>query len=162
MNNQACIFSPVRRKRLETQGVTGFSDQELKDFAFGLRFAYGVCLSIVLVGLLLQNSTILWVAAVIAFFGMFPPYHPIDYIYNYSVRHLLGKPKTPPRANQGRFACIMATAMLLAIIYLMSIGNLLAAYIIGGILVGTAMLVTFLDFCIPSLIYNFIFSSKNK
>ena len=84
----------------------------------------------------------------------------MDYVYNYGVRHLLGKPKTPPRANQGRFACIMATTMLLAILYLMSIGNLVAAYIVGGVLVGTAVLVTFIDFCIPSVIYNYVFTKK--
>ena len=37
-----------------------------------------------------------------------------------------------------------------------------AAYLIAGILVVTAILVTFVDFCIPSVIYNYIFSSKNK
>jgi hypothetical protein len=162
MNNQQCIFSPVRRKRLETQGVTGLSDQELTDVAFGLRFAYGVCLSIVLVGLFLQSIPVLMAATVIAFFGMFPPHHPVDYFYNYIFRHLLGKPKVPPRANQGRFACMLATTMLLATIYFMWVGSNLTAYIIGGILVGTAILVTVFDFCIPSLIYNFIFASKNK
>ncbi len=42
------------------------------------------------------------------------------------------------------------------------VGSYLTAYIIGGILNVTAILVTVFDFCIPSLIYNFISVSKNK
>ena len=162
MADDKCIFSPVRRKRLEAQGVRGYSDRQLKDFAFGLRFAYVVCLSIVIAGLLLTSMPVLSAAFILAFLGMFPPRHPVDYFYNYILRHALGKPKIPPRANQGRFACVMATLMLACIIYFTAIGNLIIANSIGAVLVATAILVSTTDFCIPSLIYNLIFSYKKK
>jgi GNAT superfamily N-acetyltransferase len=57
---------------------------------------------------LLANLEILGVAMIITFFGSFPPYHPLDYLYNYVVRPWIGKPKMPPRTNQGRFACRIA------------------------------------------------------
>lgn len=57
-------------------------------------------------------------AFIIALWGSFPPYHPFDYLYNYLIRHLLNKPKIPPRTNQGRFACGIATAWLSGTIYL--------------------------------------------
>ena len=40
MKNQDCIIIPIRRKRLETQGYKGFTDSELNDFIFEIRFAY--------------------------------------------------------------------------------------------------------------------------
>jgi hypothetical protein len=160
MENQDCNFKPQTRKRFEIQGYRGYSDSELDDFKFGIRFAYYLCTSIVIFGLLLANLEILSAAMIIAFFGSFPPYHPLDYLYNYVVRHLIGKPKIPPRANQGRFACRIATVWLGATIYLFYTGNIMWGYIIGIALVIVAALVSVLDICIPSMIYNYLFKQK--
>jgi hypothetical protein len=108
-------------------------------------------------GVIFQSLPILAVAAIIAFAGAFPPYHPFDYLYNYGVRHLLGKPKLPPRTKQGRFACGIASVWLATTIYLLYnnytvTGNVLA---IGLLAVGTLVVTT--DICIPSIIYNGIF-----
>ena len=157
MNNQDCVFSPARRKRLQTQGYTGFTDAELNDFKVGIRLAYYLCGSIVVLGLLFANIKILAVAMTIAFFGSLPPYHPFDYLYNYVIRHLINKPKMPHRSNQGRFACGMATVWLSGVIYLFYVGLTIWAYIAGGILVSIATLVSTTDICIPSMIYNFMF-----
>ncbi len=51
MKNQDCILDPVRRRRLETQGYLGFTDTELNDFKFGIRFAYYLCGSLMVIGL---------------------------------------------------------------------------------------------------------------
>lgn len=160
MKNQDCLITPTRRKRLESQGYIGFTDAELNNFKFGIRFAYYLCGSLVILGLLLTNLKILSVAMIIAFFGSLPPYHPFDYLYNYVIRHLINKPKMPPRANQGRFACGIATVWLTGTIYLFYIGLNTWGYIAGGILVSIATLVSTMDICIPSMIYNFLFKKK--
>ncbi len=162
MKNQDCLIIPSRRKRLETQGYTGFTDAELNDFKFGIRFAYYLCGSLVVLGLVLTNIKILSVALIIAAIGTFPPYHPFDYLYNYVVRHLINKPKMPPRANQGRFACGIATVWLAETIYLFYIGLNIWGYIAGGILVSIATLVSTMDICIPSIVYNFLFKKKKE
>jgi hypothetical protein len=162
MKNQECLISPVRRKRLETQGYIGFTDSELNDFKFGIRFAYYLCGSIVILGLILSDIKILAAALIIAFFGTLLPYHPFDYLYNYLIRYLFNKPKLPPRANQGRFACGIAVVLLGAIIYFFYSGLNFWGYLVGGILVFTAALVSILDICIPSKIYNILFNKRKK
>ncbi len=154
------MITPVRRKRLEVQGYYGFTDCELNDFKFGFRFAYYVCGSLVVLGLILSNQKILIAAMIVAFFGSLPPNHPFDYLYNYVIRHLINKPKIPPRSNQGRFACGIATVWMSGIIYLFYAGLNVWGYIAGGILVSIASLVSVLDICIPSMIYNFLFKRK--
>lgn len=160
MKNQDCLISPVRRKRLETQGYEGFTDSQLNDFKFGIRFAYYLCGSLALLGLLLTDPEILAAAMIIAFFGSLPPYHPFDYLYNYVIRHWINKPKMPHRSNQGRFACGIATVWLGGTIYLFYAGYNTAGYIAGGLLVSTAALVSTMDICIPSMIYNVLFKRK--
>jgi hypothetical protein len=160
MENQENVISPTCRKRLETQGYLGYTDSELNDFKFGVRFAYYLCGSLVILGLVLIDINILAAAMIIAFFGSLPPRHPFDYLYNYLVRHLFNKPKMPTRANQGRFACGIATVWLGGIIYLFYAGLNVWAYIAGGILLLIAALVSIFDICIPSMIYNFLFKRK--
>ena len=162
MTNQDCIVSPTTRKRLETQGYIGFTDAELNDFKFGIRFAYYLCGLLVVLGLALTRVEILAVSMLIAFLGTLPPVHPFDYLYNYAIRYFFKKPKLPPRTNQGRFACGLATVWLGGVIYLFYAGLHVLGYIAGGMLVSIAVLVSTMDICVPSMIYNFLFRGLNS
>ncbi len=160
MSNKTKISS-WSKNRLEEQGFRGFSEAELSQHRLGIRFAYITCMSLVVVGIAFKNQPFLLIANAIALFGILPPYHPIDYLYNYVVRHLVGRPKLPPRANQGRFACAMATAMLGVINYYFILDNFTVVYIVGAALLFSAFLVSFVDLCIPSKIYNALFERRS-
>jgi hypothetical protein len=149
--------SPTCRRRLEEQGFRGLSDSQLAEHKFGIRFAYYLCGTLVLIGLLFQSIPLLSVMLVIAALGMVPPRHPLDYLFNGVVRHLVGRPKLAARANQGRFACAMATVLLAGIIYSFYIEAYAAGYVLGAVLMISATLVSTLDICIPSKIYNVLF-----
>jgi hypothetical protein len=154
-------ISPVRKQRLIIQGYN-LTDEQLNDYKTGIRFAYALCATLVITGLVLNNITILIIAAMVAFGGAFPPYHPFDYLYNYGFRFLLNKPKTPPRTAQGRFACGIASVWLTVTIFLLYNDHLIAAYILGAILVTLAVMVTTTDICIPSMVYNYFFRKEKK
>jgi hypothetical protein len=157
METKTSFISPACRKRLHVQGYENFSDEALNDYKFGIRFAYACCITLVAFGLLFQSIAILTIAAVIAFAGAFPPYHPFDYLYNYGVRHLLGKPKLPPRTNQGRFACGIASVWLAVTIYLLYNNYTVSGNVLAITLLSVGALVSTTDICIPSIIYNSIF-----
>lgn len=160
MQQDVCIVKSQMRKWLTVQGYSTYTDKELHDYRFGIRFAYALCGSIVLLGLLFHNISLLVVAAIVAFFGMFPPRHPFDYLYNGLVRHWLHKPKLPPRTAQGRFACGIATIWLIITIYLLQNHHTVAGYIFGAVLLCSATLVSTTDICIPSMIYNWLWKRK--
>ena len=84
-------------------------------------------------------------------------YHPFDYLYNYLIRHWLKRPRLPHRTAQGKFACGIASIWLAAIIYLFYNLQFVWGYVLGGILLIVALLVSIFDFCIPSAIYNKLF-----
>jgi hypothetical protein len=110
--NQNCIITLAGRQRLETQGYIGYTDIELESFKFGIRFAYYLCGSIAVLGLLLTSPAILFGTMVIAFMGAILPRHPFDYLYNHVIRHWINKPQIPSRSKQGHFACGMAVVWL--------------------------------------------------
>lgn len=144
------------RTNLEIQGVVGFSDAELKAQRTGLRFAYQMCFLITLVGVLMQSIPVLTIAATTAFFAMFPPNHPFDYVYNVTIGRMLNRPELPPRTPQGRFACMLATPWMIAIITLFALGMTTAAQVLAAVLLVSAGLVAFLDVCLPSMVYNLV------
>ena len=162
MDKKILIISPTCKRRLIIQGYQDYSDKELNDYKYGIRFAYALCTSLIALGLIFNNMPLLIIAAAVALAGTFPPYHPFDYLYNYAVRHILNKSKMPPRANQGRFACGIVTVWLTITIYLLYHNHIIAGYVLGGILFTLAFLVSTIDICIPSMIYNSLFKVKKR
>lgn len=154
------LLSTTRIKFLKAQGYCNLSDAEISELAFGNRFAYIVCGAIVAIAVATAHVPTLIAMTIVAFFGIILPYHPFDYIYNHVLRGLLNKPKLPPRSKQLKFACVIATLWLIATTYLFYAGFVIAGYVLGGLLVAVAFIVSATDFCIPSMIYNFIFKVK--
>jgi hypothetical protein len=155
-------LSTIRIDRIREQGYTKQSENEINDLAFGNRFAYRLCVSVLVIGLVLQSIPILSAMMVIAFFGVVLPNHPFDYLYNSLLSKVMNKPKLPKRSVQLKFACSLATVWIGGVIYLFSAEHVIAAYIVGGLLITVATLVASIDFCIPSIIFNNLFLKKKK
>jgi len=155
-------FSQTRKKRLEIQGFRGYTHKQYSQFAGGLRFAYLLCGTIVLIGLFLQNLYLLGFALVIAILGSFLPRNPLDYLYNFAVHTINKKPMLPYRTKQANFARFMASVFLGFIIYFFVIGLVFWAYVLGIILLISAFLVSVYDISIPSMVYNWLFERKKR
>ena len=160
METNQCNLSMVRINRLKAQGYFNYTDNEIAELAYGNRFAFIICSTFVGIGVATANIPILFAMMLVAFGGVILPYHPFDYIYNHVVRRVLSKPKLPPRSMQLKFACIIATLWLGATIYFFYNSYVIAGYVAGALLFLVAFIVSTTDFCIPSMIYNFLFRVK--
>lgn len=154
-------LSQFRINNIRAQGYITQTDEQIQQLAFGNRFAYQLCVSIVAVGVIIANSYILGAMAMIAFFGVVLPNHPFDYIYNHLIRQRMHLPKLPARSMQLKFACSLATTFLMATVACFNMGYAVAGYVLGSALIIVATLVSTIDYCIPSVIYNYMFL-KNK
>lgn len=159
METNESLISPSRIQRIRVHGYCNISDVKISELAFGNRFAYIICCTALIIGVITANIPILATMMGALFLGVVLPYHPFDYIYNYLLSGMLNKPKLPPRSKQLKFACSIATVWIGATIYLFYTELMTAGYIAGGVLYlyAVAFLVSFFDFCIPSVIYNYIF-----
>ena len=153
-------LSNFRIKRIQEQGYYQHNHFEISCLAIGNRFAYQLCTSILLFGVLFGNIPVLIAMSSVAFFSIILPNHVFDYIYNYVIRHWIKSPKLPPRSKQLKFACTIATIWILATIYFFYQELFTAGYVTGGSLLIVATLVSTTDICIPSIIYNQIFNTK--
>jgi hypothetical protein len=150
-------LSNSRINRIREQGYINQTNAEIIELSFGNRFAYKVCVSLLIIGVSFSNIPLLSVMMLIAFLGVVIPNHPFDYIYNLVLHKKMNKPALPPRSQQLKFACAIATISLGLTIYSFYSGQVVLGYIIGGSLIGVALLVSTIDLCIPSKIYNALF-----
>ena len=116
------IISQRRIKRIKAQGYFNFSNYEIAQLAFGNRFAYILCTSILFVAIVTANITLLSIILIIAFSAVVLPNHPFDYLYNYIISHVIRRPKLPTRSKQLKFACSLATCFIALTIYLFDYG----------------------------------------
>lgn len=154
MKTSKKTLSPTRINRIKAQGYQNYSDEQISEIDFGNRFAYQLCTSILIVGVLLWNIPILSAIMTVAFFGVVLPNHPFDYIYNYFLANRMKKPQVPPRSIQLKFACTAATLVIGSTIYFLQNNMMTAAMIMAYQLCGVAFLVATTDLCIPSILFN--------
>lgn len=155
-------LSVTRIKRIREQGYVSQTEQQINDLAFGNRFAFRACVSILIVGVAFANIPLLAIMMLIAIMGVVLPRHPFDYFYNGVLSNWLQKPKLPKRSVQLKFSCFLASLFIATTIYLFSNSLMLAGYLVGASLITVALLVASIDFCIPSILFNRIFQNKTE
>ena len=155
-------LSETRIHWIREQGYLSQTDEEIRKLAFGNRFAYRLCTSLLIIGVAFGNIPLLSIMMVVAFLGFALPNHPFDYIYNHLLSKRLNKPQVPSRSKQLKFACSIATLWVAGTIFLFYSGLPTWGYIAGSSLIIVALLVSTIDFCIPSKIYNALFLRSPK
>ena len=142
-------------KGLIQQGYNACSIQDLRNISNGLRFTPLVCMGLALFGLWWQNPYFHFAIAglgIIPFW--FPKGHPLDLLYNYGFRHLVGGVKLPANPLPRRIACVMGGLMNIGIGVSFYYGSLIGAYTFGVILIVLQTIVITTHFCVASYFYE--------
>ncbi len=84
------------------------------------------------------------------------------FAYQITVGRLMNRPKLPPRTNQSRFSCAIATVWLAITIYFFATGRAAAGTAMGVGLLIPAGLVGFFDVCLPSMLFNAVVYRRLK
>ena len=151
------ITASKTRRLVEMQGFVGFDDQTVRHLDYALRISPVICLAMTAIATALESVTLLWILLPFAIGGAILNNHPFDVVYNRGIRYLTGGPVIPRYPMPRRFACMLASAWIMAEILSFSYGMSLAGHILGWSLVATAAVPVITGFCIPSFIYGLIF-----
>lgn len=145
------------RENIEAQGFCDLDDKTCAQINYPLRLSPAICMLWAAVGTALASPTILWALAPFAVLGAILPGHPFDVLYNYGLRHLLGTPALPRYRARRRFACALATIMIVAAAWSFQAGMPMVGYIVGWSLVAAAFVNVSTGFCVPSFIVRIFF-----
>lgn len=147
----------VVRKRIQDQGFCGLDDRTYAQINYPLRLSPAICMVWAAVGTALASPAVLWALAPFAALGAVLPTHPFDVLYNHGLRHLLAAPALPRYGARRRFACMLATLMLIAAAWGFQAGTPMVGNIVGWALVAAAFVNVSTGFCIPSFIARIFF-----
>ena len=142
----------VVRQRIQAQGYCGFEDTVYKNLNLPLRMSPAICMFWTAIGTYFASPMILWGLAPFAALGAVLPFHPFDLIYNYGLRHINKSPVLPNAPPRRRFACFIATIMLVIAAWAFQSGMLTLGYVVGWSLVAAAFVNVSTGFCVPSFI----------
>jgi hypothetical protein len=144
-------------ENIQAQGFCGLDDQICAQINYPLRLSPAICMVWAAVGTALASPTILWALVPFSALGAILPGHPFDVFYNYGLRHLSGTPPLPPYGARRRFACAMATVMIVAAAWGFQAGMPMVGYLVGWSLVAAAFVNVSTGFCIPSFMVRMLF-----
>lgn len=150
-------LDPKRLHRLDIQGFDTVAEDRLAEVAPWLRMAFALCAVLAIAGTALASIPLLLALAVIAGVAAASPVHPFDLIYNHGVRRFTGTGPLPRRGAPSRFACGLGAVWLVATAWAFGAGLMTLGYVLGFALSGVAVLVSTVDFCIPSMMFRTVF-----
>lgn len=132
-----------------------YTQEELRELGWGLRFTPTVCMLGAVAGLLLREPAIHFTLAVLGIVPFwFPAWHPVDRLYNHLLRPLWGGVALPPNPLPRRIACLMGGAMNALVGSAFVLGSVTAAYAIGALLIALQIVVITTHFCLASWMYE--------
>ena len=144
----------VLRARVEAQGFTNLDDATLCTIEPWLRVAPAVCLVWTATGTMLASPFLLGLLAPIALTGAIDRAHPFDFIYNHYLRHRRAVPRLPVYRAPRRFACVVASVMLLGSACSFAVGDVVTGQVLGWTLVAAATVTVTTGICIASYVYR--------
>ena len=145
---------------LELRGIACSIDPEFTKLVPWMRTTVALCSSFMAIGTAFAYTPLLWAMVPIAALGAVFPRHPFDLVYNYGIRYLTGTGPLPLNGAPTRFACGLASVWLVGTILAFGSGAPWLGYLLGGVLASIVALVSVTHFCIPSLVYQLLFSDR--
>lgn len=141
------------RARIQAQGFCGLDDATYRQINYPLRMSPAICMVWAAIGTAMASPAVLWTLVPFAALGALLPTHPFDIIYNHGLRYLFNTPALPRYPVRRRFACFIATVMLVASAWGFQAGMTTLGYVVGWSLVTAAFVNVSTGFCVPSFIY---------
>jgi len=137
------------RRRVETQGFRGLTDEELRALAPWMRFTPLANALLVAVGVLADTAAVLAAGALLMLWGAIFSRHPFDAFYNHVISALEGTPRLPHCARR-RLTYFLLMVMMGATAGFLHAGLRGWAYALGGAMVALLALLAFTQICVAS------------
>ena len=154
-------MNDAMRGRVEAQGFLGLDDQTIDHLNYWLRLSPAICMIWAAIGTALESAPVLWALAPFALLGALLPGHPFDLLYRFGVQPLTSGPPIPRYSLPRRFACLLATVMIVTAAWSFQSGRTFSGQIFGWALVCSAFVNVSTGFCIPSFICGLVFGKPN-
>jgi len=153
---------PVLRHRLEVQSYLDQSCEMLHSLKNWWRFTPSLNWIITLVGTVAAWPEVLFAQAALMAVAVATPSHPLDWLYNFGVRHITGTPPLPISGQRRKLVFAMAGALLALLGGWFFMGYNTVGYIQGGIMTVLGGLLMVFNLCVVSEVLARIFGMPTR
>ena len=151
-------LSAFTKNNLNKQGFGKLDDAAKSRYALPLRFTPIVGTTLIVIGLALQSPIWLGSMALVTLSGaLLPRGMLIDLVYNLGVRHLFRAPPLPPTPKPRQFSYVLSTVFLAGSALSFYYGLSVLGFILGGMVVIGATILSTTLWCLGSWYYRLFF-----
>ena len=151
-------LSAFTKDNLNKQGFGNLDDEAKSRSAWPLRFTPAVAVTLIVVGLALQSPIWLGSMSLVALSGaLLPRAMLLDLVYNFGIRHLFRAPPLPPTPKPRQFSYLLSTVFLAGSALSFFYGLPVLGFILGGMVVIGATILTTTLWCLGSWYYRLFF-----
>ena len=151
-------LSAFTKDNLNKQGFGNLDDEAKSRAAWPLRFTPAVAVTLIVVGLALQSPIWLGSMSLVALSGaLLPRAMLLDLVYNFGIRHLFRAPPLPPTPKPRQFSYLLSTVFLAGSALSFFYGLPVLGFILGGMVVIGATILTTTLWCLGSWYYRLFF-----
>ena len=155
-------LSAFTKNNLNKQGFGKLDEGAKSRYALPLRFTPAVAITFVVIGLALQSPIWLGSMALVALSGaLLPSGMLIDLVYNLGVRHLFRAPPLPPTPKPRQFSYVLSTVFLAGSALSFYYGLSVLGFILGGMVVIGATILSTTLWCLGSWYYRLFFGHSS-
>jgi hypothetical protein len=155
-------LSARTKKNLNMQGFENLDEATKSRYSSALRFTPGVAVILIVIGLVLRSPIWLWSMAIVALSGaLLPSGMIIDSVYNFGVRHIFRAPPLPPTPKPRQFSYFLSFALLASSALSLQYHQPVLAFVLGGLVVLGATILSTTLWCLGSWLYRLAFGSAS-
>ena len=156
------MIDQTTEARLALRGIEARDDEAYRRMLPWTKMAFALGGTQALIATTFADAATLWQMVPVAAAAVILPHHPVEYLYNFGIRHVTKTAPLPTNKAPVRFAFFMATLILAAAAWSFDKGIMWLGYLLGlqVALVSATFVVS--SFCIPAAIWAFMTGQRHK
>ncbi len=156
------MLTQTQNARLELRGITPSNDPAYARMLPWTKMAFVVGGTQAAIATTFADAAMLWQMVPVVALAVILPHHPIEYIYNLVIRHIIRAAPLPRNAAPVRFAFFLATLILASSAMAFDAGYTWLGYALGYQVTLVAGIFVFSSFCVPAAIWAFVTGNKRQ
>ncbi len=156
------MMSATQQARLNLRGIEYRDDEAHRRMLPWTKMAFVLGGTQALIATTFADAATLWQMVPVVAAAVILPHHPVEYLYNWGIRHVIKAAPLPANRAPVRFAFFMAAVILAAAAWAFDNGILWLGYLLGLQVALVAATFVATSFCVPAAIWAFLTGNRQR
>lgn len=156
------MIDQTTKARLELRGIDYHDTDAYRRMLPWTKMAFVIGGTQAAIATTMADAAMLWQMVPVVAAAVILPHHPVEYVYNWGIRHVIKAAPLPTNKAPVRFAFFMATLILAAAAWAFDSGIYWLGMVLGLQVAFVAMTFVVSSFCIPAAMWAFVTGNRQQ